>query len=59
MPEPHDNYQCLFCEAVLDVPDGTEPLVSIEARGGGPNMHVIKVDGKEIHRCDMTVRRRR
>jgi hypothetical protein len=45
------RYECARCGAVLDVTVDEEPNVTIHATGGGPNVRVLTLDGREIHRC--------
>jgi hypothetical protein len=50
----HDGrYECTLCGAVLDIPAEKVPVVVIVAAGGQPNMRTIRVDGVEIHRCEL------
>jgi hypothetical protein len=52
-------YICALCGEVVDVPEGTNPQVTLVASGGKPNMRVICADGvTEIHRCPITEPRR-
>jgi hypothetical protein len=45
--------KCVLCDATLDVPDGAEPKSHIEGRSGEPNVRVLTVEGREIHRCEV------
>ncbi len=50
----HDGkWVCAHCGAELDVPKGAEPKVTIHAASGKPNVRVLMLDGKEIHRCEI------
>jgi hypothetical protein len=41
---------------VLDIPLTENPIVTMQARGGQPNVRVLKYDGREIHRCEVHTR---
>ena len=43
--------ECTLCGGPLDVLTDQAPLVLIAAASGQPNMQIISVDGKEVHRC--------
>jgi len=45
------RYRCALCEAVLDIPADSRPVVVIVAASGEPNLRTIRVDGEEVHRC--------
>jgi len=46
------RWQCLNCGAELDnVPADKRPSIVIEARSGEPNLRVLIVDDREVHRC--------
>jgi hypothetical protein len=45
--------KCVLCDATLDVPDRAEPKSHIEGRSGEPNVRVLTVKGREIHRCEV------
>jgi hypothetical protein len=47
------RYECVHCGAVLDIPLVGEPKVMIHGASGEPNMRVLSLNGKEIHRCDV------
>jgi hypothetical protein len=48
----HDGrYECANCGAQLDIPANGEPNVTFHAAGGKPNVRVLKLNGREIHRC--------
>ena len=44
-------WTCRQCGAVLDIPAGRRPEVMIAAASGQPNVRILTIDGKEIHRC--------
>ena len=49
------RYVCSHCGTILDIPvDQREPHVVIRALGGEPNYRSLVLDGREIHRCEMT-----
>ena len=48
---------CKRCGAPLDVPDGHTPEKTFHAASGEPVIRVVKVDGDEIHRCPVVMRR--
>jgi len=45
------EWTCKQCGAVLDVHDGQRPDVMIAGESGQPNVRILSVDGREIHRC--------
>jgi hypothetical protein len=47
-----DNYECTLCGALVDVPADTKPKVTTAQNA--PTMRVLKLAGKEIHRCRKT-----
>jgi hypothetical protein len=51
----HDGrYLCRQCGSELEIPlRATEPLATIHAASGKPNMRVITCAGLEIHRCEI------
>ena len=55
----HDGrFECTLCGAVLDIPAEKVPLVVIVAASGQPNMRTIRVDGVEVHRCEVGAKSR-
>jgi hypothetical protein len=44
-------WTCKQCGTALDVPAGRRPDVMIAAESGRPNVRILSVDGREIHRC--------
>jgi hypothetical protein len=46
------HYRCALCGADLAFPTTARPQVVIEAASGKPNVRVLSLDGREIHRCD-------
>jgi hypothetical protein len=50
----HDGrYECAHCGTILDIPLAENPLVTMQARSGQPNVRVLKFEGREIHRCEI------
>jgi hypothetical protein len=47
-----DRYECALCGAELDVPFDATPKVTIKAASGQPNVRVLSIGRKEIHRCE-------
>ncbi len=45
--------ECAQCGAVIDIPDGATPQITLHAAGGQPTVRVISIDRKEIHRCEI------
>ena len=45
------TYRCTACNALVRVEADDRPLVMITAQSGQPNIRVISVAGKEVHRC--------
>jgi hypothetical protein len=55
----HDGrYECAHCGAILDIPLTESPVVTMTARSGAPNVRILKLDGREIHRCEVGARDR-
>jgi hypothetical protein len=46
------GYKCSSCGMALDIPAGAKLRTMIVGASGKPNMHVLVVDGKEVHRCE-------
>jgi hypothetical protein len=44
---------CKQCGAVLNVPAGRDPKVTIKGASGRPNVRILSIDGEEIHRCEI------
>jgi hypothetical protein len=56
----HDGrYECANCGERLAVSADGEPNVTFHAAGGKPNVRVLKIDGIEIHRCEVGKQRGR
>jgi hypothetical protein len=47
------RYECAQCGAVLDIDAANVPCVVFHAASGQPNMRVVKVNGRELHRCEV------
>jgi hypothetical protein len=47
------HYECAYCGAELDIPPGAQPRVTFHAASGKPNVRVLQVEGREIHRCEL------
>ena len=47
-----DRYECALCGAELDIPLDAKPKVTIKAASGKPNVRVLTIRRKEIHRCE-------
>ncbi len=50
--EPNVN-RCVICDSVVDIPPGKRPVWVLHGAPGKPNVRLIKVDGVEIHRCEI------
>ena len=51
----HDGrYECAHCGEVLDIPLIDDPQVMIRAASGQPNTRTLSLDGREIHRCEIS-----
>lgn len=50
---PDGGYECAGCGAPLDVSEGEKPLAILFAASGKPTVRVLKVNGREIHRCEV------
>ena len=48
---------CKRCGAPLHIPDGHRPEVTFLADSGRPVIRLLKVNGVEIHQCEVIVRR--
>lgn len=48
------RWMCAACGAVIDVPHGDEPKATLHAASGQPNVRVLTVDNREIHRCSLS-----
>jgi hypothetical protein len=48
-----DHYECAQRGARLDLGPDEVPLVVFHAASGRPNVRVVKVNGREIHRCEV------
>jgi len=48
---------CKRCGGQLNIPAGRTPEVTFVAESGRPVFRVLEVDGDEIHRCRVVVRR--
>jgi hypothetical protein len=56
----HDGrYECANCGERLEIDERGEPNVTFHATGGKPNVRVLKLDGREIHRCEVGGRHER
>jgi hypothetical protein len=53
MRQQDSQWVCAHCGAVIDVPEGAQPTVTIHAASGQPNVRVLMLDGKRIHRCEI------
>ena len=49
------KYECALCGAQLDMPRGTQPTSTLCGMSGKPNVRVLTVGGKEVHRCTVTL----
>ena len=47
------KYRCALCDEPLDVPLNAGVRVMIRATSGRPNIRVLSLDGREIHRCEV------
>ena len=47
------RWVCVECGAVLDIASDENPKATIHAASGKPNVRVLVVDGKEVHRCEV------
>ncbi len=47
------KYVCAQCGALLDIPPVPDPQVTVHAASGKPNVRVLTLDGREIHRCEL------
>jgi hypothetical protein len=49
------RYVCSHCGATLPIPiDRREPHVVIRATAGKPNVRSLMLDGRELHRCELS-----
>ena len=47
----HDRYKCALCGAVLMVSDAAKVRTLMVSSSGTPDVRVMFVAGKEMHRC--------
>jgi hypothetical protein len=52
------RYECDQCGSVLDVPLLKRLEIKLHGAGGQPNVRVLYIDGREIHRCQIDASRR-
>jgi hypothetical protein len=57
LQQPDGSLVCKRCGAPLHIPDGHTAEKTFLAASGEPVVRVVKVDGDEIHRCMVIVRR--
>ena len=50
------TWTCRQCGAVIDIEPGRVPDVRIHGASGRPNVRVLVLDGKQIHRCEIDAR---
>jgi ssDNA-binding Zn-finger/Zn-ribbon topoisomerase 1 len=51
-----EHSECTQCGATIEVTPGKAMTVTFVGRSGQPNERVLAVDGKEIHRCEVSRR---
>jgi hypothetical protein len=49
----HGRYECVLCGAVLNISDAAKVRTLIVTSTGKPDVRVIFVGGKEVHRCTL------
>src|SRR4051812_31915857 len=47
------RYECAECGALLDIPPNAHPKAMIKVSDSRPNIRVLTLGGREIHRCDI------
>jgi len=47
------KYECALCAAPLDVAPGERVIVAVHAASGHPNVRVLTVGEREIHRSEI------
>jgi hypothetical protein len=52
------KYACSFCGAILEISTEMSPHVTIEGKGGRPNVRILTLAGDEIHRCEVILVKR-
>ncbi len=45
------RWLCPWCSTELDIALDTVPVTSLRATAGHPNLHVVTVDGRDVHVC--------
>ncbi len=45
---------CTLCGEEVEVPAGTKPQTTIAGASGKRNVRILKVENREIHRCEMS-----
>jgi hypothetical protein len=49
------SYVCALCGAELDVSEH-DTVTTIAGSSGKPNLRILSIGGKEIHRCELLSR---
>jgi hypothetical protein len=47
------KWQCAYCQAELDVPEGQQPISMLISASGRPRERALLLNGQEIHRCEV------
>lgn len=53
MRQKDGRYACSYCAEVLEIEHDVVPTVLFHATSGQPEVHIITVDGLEVHRCEV------
>jgi hypothetical protein len=51
-PRSGEN-RCTLCGEEFALPENGKPRTMIAGASGKPNLHIISVDGVEVHRCEV------
>jgi len=58
MRQRDGRYECAYCAQVVEIDHDVVPTMLFHAEDGRPEVHIITVNGLEVHRCeviDMTI----
>ena len=45
--------RCTLCGEEFELPEAGKARTTIAGASGKPNVHIISVDGAEVHRCEV------
>ncbi len=53
MRQKDGRYACSYCAQVLEIEHDVVPTVLFHTTSGQPDVHIVTVDGLEVHRCEV------